>query len=174
MHKAEKTFLLSSLLALLLLTFNIPGSTILWVASLSALAFLYYFFGIALFNQIPLQKILKKESYKGISKRRIAASLAFGWTLAILSIGIMFKLLFLPGAMFQLFLGFSLGLAGLLITSFFYHESKQDLFKGIWMRLIPAILIVYILVNIPTLSLAKILEPENVELHEQIEARNEQ
>lgn len=173
MHKAEKTLLLLCLLALVLKVFNVLLSDIIWVISLSALATFYYIFGLAIFNKFPLRKILKKESYKGISKRRIAASLAFGWVLAILSIGILFKLLFLPGAMFQMFVGFSLALSGLLITSFFYHESKKEFFKGIWIRLIPAILITYALVNIPNLTLAETLEPENLELHEQIKAQNE-
>ncbi len=172
MHKAEKTILLLCLLALILKVFNVVLSDLIWVVSLSALATFYYIFGLAVFNQFPLRKILRKESYTGISKRRIAASLAFGWVLAILSIGILFKLLFLPGAMTQMFIGFSIALSGLLITAFFYHESKRDFFKGIWIRLIPAILITYAFVNIPDLTLAEALDPENLELHEQIKARN--
>ena len=171
MHKAEKTLLLLSLVALMLKIFNVVLSDLIWLLSLTLLATLYYIFGAALFNRIPLRKILKKERYANISRRRIVASVAFGWTMAILCIGIMFKLLFLPGSMFMLFLGFTLGLAGTLISSFFYHESKKEFFKGIWIRLIPAVLVTYALVNIPPLSLAETLEPEDIELHEKIKAQ---
>jgi hypothetical protein len=56
------------------------------------------YFGFAFFNNIPISKIFKKESYKGISALRIIGAIGAGMALSASAIGILFKMQSYPGA----------------------------------------------------------------------------
>ena len=148
MQKFERIFLILFLASLLLKATGTPGGDLLLTLTCTVLASIYYFLGIPLFNKVTLKRALKRESYQGISKRRILGSLGFSWSLSILCIGIMFKLLLLPGAMTLLFAGFSMAMIGLVSSSFIYTKEKKEFFQGIWTRLIPAIGLAYLLANL--------------------------
>lgn len=113
MKKTEVILIGLVILALIMKFFHLPGSGILTVLSLLSISMIYFYFGFALFNNIRLRKITKKESYEGISTKRIVGGIGSGFVLSISTIGILFKFQSWPGASMQIWVG----LIGLVIVS---------------------------------------------------------
>lgn len=101
----KKTEIILSILIVVAIILNfslIPGGVILTVLTLSSLSCLYFAFSFALLNNIRLRHIFKSESYKGINALRIIGTVVTGWSLSLALNGILFKLLFWPGASINL------------------------------------------------------------------------
>lgn len=134
MKKAEIIIGTISIIALGLNLLLVPGSGILTVLSLSSLTMIYFYLSFALFNDIRLRKIFKKESYKGISTLRIVGAIGAGLALSITIVGLMFKFQSWPGASFNL----GIGLVGLLIVTIIglikYSKNKSDYYTRIFKR----------------------------------------
>lgn len=90
----------------------ILGNTIntIFIMSIMGLSVFYTYFSFAYFNNIPLNKIFKKEYYRGISKWRILGTIGLGFGLGITVLGILWSLMYWP---FNTF--YSLGIPILLI-----------------------------------------------------------
>ena len=113
MKKTELILIAISIVVLLMRFFHLPGSAILTVISLSSVSVFYLYLGFMLFNGIRFRKVFKKESYKGISTKRIFGGIGTGIALSFSAIGILFKFQSWPGASFQL----GIGLFGLTIVT---------------------------------------------------------
>ncbi len=134
MKKAEIIFTTLSIIALGLNLLLIPGGGVLTVLTLSILSMIYFYLGFALFNDIRLRKIFKKDSYKEISSLRILGAVGVGLALSMTTIGLMFKFQSWPGADFNL----GAGLLGLLIVTIIglikYSKNKSDFYTRIFKR----------------------------------------
>ena len=134
MKKSEIVLAILSVIALVLNLLLIPCSEILTCLSLLGLAIIYHYLGFALFNNIKLKNVFKKDSYKGITKFRILGAIGAGFSLSMTVIGIMFKFQSFPGASFML-IG---GLIGLLIVTIIgiirYSKNKSDYYTKIFKR----------------------------------------
>ena len=71
MKKAEIIIVTLSIIALAMNLLLVPGGGVLTVLALSTFSIIYFYLGFALFNDIRLRKIFKKDSYKEISSSRI-------------------------------------------------------------------------------------------------------
>ncbi|MBK8807421.1 MAG: hypothetical protein IPO21_12565 [Bacteroidales bacterium] len=91
MKKGEIIIAGLSIIALGLNLLFIQGGGILTVLTLLTLSMLYMYFSFALFNNIELRKIFKKDSYKGISSNRIFGAVGAGLALSMTTIGLLFK-----------------------------------------------------------------------------------
>jgi hypothetical protein len=135
MKRAEYLLAILSIIALGLNLFFIPGSGFLTVFSLLMLSMLYCYLSFALFNDIRLRKIFKRNSYIDVSSLRILGAVCAGLTLSTTTIGLMFKFQSLPGAHFLL----GAGLFGLLIVTFVglikYAKNKSSYYAGIFKRI---------------------------------------
>jgi len=134
MRRTELIFATLSIIALGLDLLLIPGGGVLTVLTLSTLSMIYFYLGFALFNDIRLRKIFKKDSYKEISSLRILGAVGAGLALSMTTIGLMFKFQSWPGADFNL----GAGLLGLLIVTIIgltkYSKNKSDYYPRIFKR----------------------------------------
>ncbi len=134
MKKGEIILATISIISLGLNLLLIPGGGFLTVLTLSTLSMVYFYFGFALFNDIRLRKIFKKDSYKDISSLRILGAVGAGLALSMTTIGLMFKFQSWPGADLNLIAG----LVGLVIVTIIgvikYSKSKSDYYTRILKR----------------------------------------
>jgi alcohol dehydrogenase class IV len=134
MKKGEIILATLSIIALGLNLLLIPGGGLLTVLTLSTLSMIYFNFGFALFNDIRLRKILKKDSYTDISSLRILGAVGAGLALSMTTIGLMFKFQSWPGADFNLIAGL-LGLVTVTIIGVIkYMQNKSDYYTRILKR----------------------------------------
>jgi hypothetical protein len=134
MKKAEIIIAILSIIALGLNILLIPGGGVLTVLTVLSLSMIYFYFGFAFFNEVPLRLILKKESYNNISSLRLAGAIGAGLALSITLIGILFKFQSWPGASINL----GVGLFGLLIVFIIgiikYFKTKSSYYTRIFKR----------------------------------------
>jgi len=113
----------------------LPGGSILIVFGLFLLAMIYYPLGFLFFNEIPLKRVFKKVSYKGISAARIIGAIGLGMGLATVLVGLLFKIQHFPGANANLFGGLFLTLIVLIIAGMKYRKSKDVFYKKAFVRI---------------------------------------
>ena len=116
---------------------------------------IYFYLGFALLNGIRLRKLFKKVSFSEIGTPRIIAAVILGICLSTLIIGMMFKLLFLPGANEML----SIGLISILVSLVAlvgYALVKKSNFNNYYFRIGPSLIFGGILYFTPTTDLMKI------------------
>lgn len=135
MKKSELVFGLLALVALVLRFFALNGGAQLLIIALTALAVLYFYFGFALLNHIPLRKLFRKESYRSVSTMRIFGAIAAGTALSMVVVGILFKLLRWPGAHEMLLIGL-MGLALVFaVAGIRYIGSRAAFYPSLFVRL---------------------------------------
>ena len=171
MKKIELILGLAAILAIILKIIHLPGSTILLTLTFGTLATIYYIFSFALFNDIRLRDISKKASYMDTNAKKIIGAIGLGLALSLIVIGGLFKLLFFPGADFQLRIGLiAIGLI-LLIATFFYFRNKTNYYKRIFKRI--AIygglgLILYLTPKSTLIDIYYRNNPDNAELYKKV------
>ena len=136
MKKAEIIIATLSFIAIGLNLLFIPGSSVLTTLSLLTLSMFYCYFSFALFNNIRLRNVFKKEAYKITTTSRIIGAVGTGFALSLAIVGILFKFQFWPGADFNLLAG----LCGLMIITVFglikYSKNKSEFYKRIFKRIV--------------------------------------
>ena len=135
MIKLEKILGIIFLVGLIFKLTFITGASLLLTVSLLALACLYYPLGFAFFNQIGFRKILKKDSYKGLSKLRIIGAIVAGMSLSPICVGILYKIQNWTGANINLEIGLISTLIVLAIALFKYFKSKGEFYIRIFKRI---------------------------------------
>lgn len=86
------------MLGMFLNLYLIPGGAMLLIVAFSTISLLYFYFAFALFNNIPFGKILQKSSYHGISAVKIIGSIGAGLALSLMVMGMLYKIMWWPGA----------------------------------------------------------------------------
>lgn len=81
------------------------ASDIILIVALGVLSTYYFFMGISVANGISLKAMLKKQSYQGMSAQLIIGSFAFGYSASVVVIGVLFKILLIPGSGIMLIVG---------------------------------------------------------------------
>lgn len=134
MKKAEIIFATLSFIGVTLNFLILPGGATMTALALMALSILYAFFGFALFNNIRLRTIFKKESYNNASSLRILGAVGTGWALSATVNGLLFKFQswHMPESRLVA------GLLGLLIVTIFgiikYSKNKSEYYITIFKR----------------------------------------
>lgn len=190
MKRFEIAMIVLAILSLILQLFHIPGGTFLMVISATLLSLFYYVLGFALFNGISGRMLFKKESYQNMKPWHILGAIVLGWTYSTLILGMMFKVLLLPGASMMLIVGLGWAVLFSIVFSLAYFTRghgftlkwlKRALGVGIislGMYLIPANAIIDITYsNDP--EYAQLLkevqkDPDNEELRKQLEEMEEE
>ncbi len=127
MKKIEKILGTLSLISLALILADIPSGAVFSILLISSLSVFYMYLTMPSTLGIPLKKVFKKASYKGLGPLRIIGLLLLGFSLAIVLIGILFKLQSWPGASPILGAG-SLGLFIALIVGLIKYKAKMPLY----------------------------------------------
>jgi hypothetical protein len=131
----EKIVGLLGLLALILKFNHLPGGSVLFVLSLGTLATFYIYLSFALFNNLKLKDLFKKETYLGISKYRIIGSVITGFSLSMLLVGILFSIQHWPGAIFNLASGLVVAFIIFLVAFLKHLKNNTYFYKNILLRL---------------------------------------
>ena len=107
----------------------------LFIMSITGLSVFYTYFSIAYFNNIRFKKILKRESYQGISKWRILGTIGLGFGLGFTILGILWSLMYWPFNTFYP-LGIPiLFLIGIISIIKFSTSGSED-YKGMITRIL--------------------------------------
>ncbi|MBZ9631405.1 hypothetical protein LB465_11495 [Salegentibacter sp. LM13S] len=107
----------------------------IFIMSITGLSLFYTYFSFAYFNHIPFKKILKKESYSGISKWRILGTVGLGFGLGIIILGVLFSLMDWP---FNTYYSLGIPILGIIgIISFVkYLSGRSDVYSRILKRIL--------------------------------------
>jgi len=133
MKTFEKILIGLILIGLTMKFLFLPWAGLILALSIGGLAFLYMPFGIFLFNNIPLKKIFRTETYKGTSPIEIGKCLGLGYGLSMLLIGILFKIQHLPGTPLILMIGLLITLVFIILFLIQYIKSKnRQFFPVLW------------------------------------------
>lgn len=73
--------------------------------ALLTLACIYYPLGFLFFNQIRLRHVFKKKAYENVTAGKIVIAVLVGIALSIICVGILFRILILPGGAEMLMIG---------------------------------------------------------------------
>jgi hypothetical protein len=130
----ERTFIVIALIGLLFKFLHLPGGSMFFILGATLLCLFYYPFGLAYLQGISIQSIFKKAAYQNTTLVISLLALFGGLALAMLLIGIQFKLQFWPGAHVNLMAGIVF-IALLLLLSFLLLKSdnRQNL-KRLYIR----------------------------------------
>lgn len=145
------------------------GSLLMTITCWTLLSCLYFYLGVALFNNIGFRRMFKKDSYKNISSNRIAGAAGAGVTISILIIGIMFKVMNWPGSMIMLFGGLVaiLPIIVFSLIKLLNKDTKKDgFYKGILYRTTIYLIISLIMISIPYKTWLEWRYPDNPEFVE--------
>lgn len=152
MKRTERVLTIIAILAIVISFFHLPGVSILIVLSFSFLSILYFFAGFALFNNLQLSSIFKKESYKGIPALRIILGIFTGAFLNIAATAMLFKFQVWPGVS-TFFIVAIVGLFVILLIALFNLNKKDHTFyQGILVRVVPYFVVCIFLFSIPNKS----------------------
>ena len=154
--KTEKGLFISFIIGLLFrYILHLPGASLLIVISLSLLATLYFPAAFYFFCD------------KKIKKQNLPLSIISGLFLSIISIGILFKIQYWPGANFHLLIGTVTAPIILGVTYFLKKKASDELktyFKNMTVRLVTLSILTILLYLTPTENLLKIQYREDPEL----------
>jgi hypothetical protein len=153
--KTEKILALLFIIALILKLAHIPGANILLILVLSSAMFCYMLLAFYLFSD------------KEIKQQNIALSIVSGLLLCTVPTGILFKLMFWPGAKEQLSMGLLISPIILIVVYSLKKKAPQNLivyYKNMFTRLTILTVLVFVFYFIPTPALIKILCWGNPEL----------
>jgi len=105
MKKLEKILMIIMLIAFVMKLSLMPGGSSIASISMVLLSLIYFPFGFAFLNKIPLQKIFIKDAYKGMTSTRIICTIGVGLSFSAICMGILFKLNSWPGSNQDLMIG---------------------------------------------------------------------
>lgn len=97
MKKTEVVLLTLIGLSILLCLFDISGALFLLTISICTASTFYIVFGFSIFNQIRLRDLFKKSAYANTNWKRILFAIATGYTMALLLLGLLFRISYWGG-----------------------------------------------------------------------------
>jgi hypothetical protein len=136
MKITEKTVVIVAILAIVMKLLHWPGANIMLIISLMILSSIYAYFGFALFNNIRLRNIFKKESYKNTNAIRIIGAIGTGIGLSMGIIAILFYSMFWPGALIMMMPALLIMTIVTIITLVKLVTTNDKYYKKILSRLI--------------------------------------
>jgi len=149
MKKLELILITGAIIGLLLVLFNTPFDSLIASVFFTTLSCLYYFFGFALFNNIPALKIFKADSYKGVGTLRILIAIGTGIALSILTTGFMFTILNYLAAKTLLVVGLVFVTIIIILALMRNAQEKNQFYKNIILRCLVFLIIAVTLLLAP-------------------------
>lgn len=136
MKKAELIIASTIILGVTLHLMNIPGGAIFTTTFSLVLSFLYCPLGVFLFNNVKLSRIGKKESYNGLNVFKQVSFVLVGVGLQVLVLGILFKVMFWPGANIMSVMGLVTIVPVFIISVIAFINGPRKFFSKIVKRVI--------------------------------------
>ena len=135
MKNLEKIVLGLFFVSIPLKIFQLPGGQLILLLSGASVAMFYYVAGYFILNDVSLKMLLKERKGKNVSIPILFGSIMAGWDFSIIALGILFKLMFFPGADNMLVTGIIL-LTILQIGSLFIRKTNPETFARFFNRVI--------------------------------------
>jgi len=135
MRKIEIILGIAAIIAIFLKQSGITTNNSVILVPIGLLAYLYLFFGFALFNDIRFRTIFKKQAYKNSNVGKTILGIALGASLFILLTGILFKQFAWKNADPQLTIGLLLTAAVTFFYFLYYLINKPINLKKIFIRI---------------------------------------
>ncbi len=135
MKKLETILLGLFFLSIILKIFSLPGGELILLLSGASLAMFYYVAGYFIMNDVSLRRLLRERKSKNVSVPVLFGSIMAGWDFSMITLGILFKLMFFPGADNMLVAGIIL-LTVLQIGSIFIRKTHPQTFARFFNRVI--------------------------------------
>jgi hypothetical protein len=152
MKKLELILAIITLIAIAMKLSLMFGGSSLASITMILLSLIYFPFGFAFLNQIPMRKIFIKNAYKAMTSMRIIYAIGVGLSFSAICLGILFKLNSWPGSNQNLIVGLVLLVIILVISLFrnikFGYENNSFIFRRIGIISILGIIFL-ILPNLP-------------------------
>lgn len=127
MKKLEKILIIIALIGFIFMLIPFPGGSILIILSLSMITILYFLLSYALFNNLTLKDIFKKESYMEIKPLRIIGTIGLGFGLSYLTLGILFMLMHWSLGKMYIIIGLIISMIVLVVSFIRYSKTKSKL-----------------------------------------------
>jgi hypothetical protein len=155
MRITEITLLALTVISGIWLYALLPGGEHMVMIVMSLLSLLYFGFGFLIFSQVGLRSSFK-GGLQGISAATILASIVTGIAASIVIIGMLFKIMILPGADEMLIIG-SFATTFLFVVSVFrFTRSKNAITRFTLGRITIFCVVGTILWSIPSLTLVEV------------------
>ncbi|HOE05142.1 MAG TPA: hypothetical protein PLZ52_08000 [Bacteroidales bacterium] len=116
--------------------FIIPEVLVLLNLFLHALSLFYFLLGFASFNGATFNRIFKKETYAEAGPLGIVATAGSGYSLSLVVIGILFKLMHYPGSKVMLYAGLFFLLGFNIVSLIRFLQNRYPGFLRILIRTI--------------------------------------
>lgn len=137
MKYLEIILAIAVLIGVIMRWFSFPRGPLISILSFFLLSGIYMCFSFALLNGVRLRDLFKSGSpFKEISQARIGGTVLVGLTLAILVIGILFKMLFWEGADAILQVGLVGSFIAVAVGMSRYLKTKSPFYIGLFKRII--------------------------------------
>ncbi len=149
MKKLEMILIIGAIIGLLLILLKTPFDSLITSVFFITLSCLYYILGFALFNDIPVRKMFKADSYRGIGTWRILIAIGTGIALSILTIGFMFSILGYPMAKTLLIVGIVLAAIIITLALMKNAQEKNEFYRNIILRSFAFVIIAVIFLLLP-------------------------
>ena len=168
----EKILLLISLLSVIGMLLVIPGSSAIAYFFLYLLAMFYAFLTLPLFLGVEYDSLLKKDSYVEMTNTTAVVVLLTGWTLTVIILGIVFKMIHLhAGGVIWAGIVLSAGVFYLASKNKLKRKLKKEIYKKVVRYLFIASLVGFIVAITPKKTLIKIYshnDPQVMRLYEKM------
>lgn len=147
--------------------------------SLTILAVIYYPLGFFFFNFVKPKEVFSSASYKKVTFSRGLGTIGGGLIYAILIIGILFKILQLPGSGPMLMVGTISTLIFLVVVLIKFIRNRSNFLLSMLKRTVIWALMGVIFISVSGLTLVKVFYRDNpayIEAYEQLmqDPRNEE
>lgn len=156
MKKLEKILIIILLIAIVMKLYLMPGGSSIAEISMVLLSLIYFPFGFAFLNQIPLRKIFSKDTYKELTSMRFICAIGVGISLSAICIGILFKLNSWPGSNRDLIVGLLTLIIILVIALFQKIKLKQEKYFFMFRRITILSILGIIFLILPNLPIERI------------------
>lgn len=130
----ETTAIAITLIGILFKFNHWPGASMFFILGISLLSIFYYPFGFAYLQGISLKSILNKAAYQNTTVFISLLAVFGGMSLAMLLVGIQFKLQFWPGAHVMLMAGIVFTSIILSIAVFMLKGANHQKLKRLYVR----------------------------------------
>lgn len=123
MKKAEIILIALAVIGVIMKFLHFPKLPLVFVFCTGILSLVYFSLGFALFNNIRLRDIFRKDSYINTNAMKIIGAIATGFSLSMIVLGILFRIMNYPGAEIQLIS--SLFFLFVVVTVSFFKIKKD-------------------------------------------------
>lgn len=168
MRAIEKILISIFLISIFLKMIPLPGASPLITLASLALFLLYFLGGFILLLKIKISKLFSSTSYSGYKAIDILLAVFGGISIALLLLGILFKLNYWPGAAIMTLQGCMVAIPIVVLSVSRLAKTNAFLYKSILFRLVPLLLFSIVLVILPVSTRLQIFKVHDKNIEEQI------